>query len=416
MKRILGLVLVLLLAATLSGADDSFEFHGYGRAGVLFNHAGGQVVDGDKNVNYVGRLGNEPDIYYEAYLVKNWAMTDSVWSKWTLMLAPPDPNRSRLNDGSNDEIGLRQIFGEIGGVGNARDLVYWIGRRFYSRQQIHITDFYYLDYSGTGAGIQKLAGGRLDLAYITGNRDDGTGYNDTYLVTNFGKEMSHNLLVNYRPGNWELILAGNYVPSNDKDSNTDPTRSTMGYALYGAQFSAVYNFPGFYSNAEGMANIVLQAGYALGSWNGLGKSQWFFDRYENDWSVRFLTNGVWETPGNSLAPSFWIQYNKSDKANDEVVTSLVARDAIKAGSNFLWQFELGGAYIHDLQNDANSGAEYKATFAPTITFDSDFFDRPQFRTFVSLVGWTDGRKKTDLSKYVNGDYELRFGFQVETWF
>ena len=40
----------------------------------------------------------------------------------------------------------------------------WAGKRFYQRKDIHILDFYYLNDSGTGAGIENIPVGNLGQA------------------------------------------------------------------------------------------------------------------------------------------------------------------------------------------------------------------------------------------------------------
>ena len=47
----------------------------------------------------------------------------------------------------------------------------WAGKRFYQRKDIHILDFYYLNDSGTGAGVEGIPVGNLgqaSFAVITG--------------------------------------------------------------------------------------------------------------------------------------------------------------------------------------------------------------------------------------------------------
>ena len=40
----------------------------------------------------------------------------------------------------------------------------WAGKRFYQRKDIHIFNFYYLNVSGTGAGIENIPVGNLGQA------------------------------------------------------------------------------------------------------------------------------------------------------------------------------------------------------------------------------------------------------------
>ena len=53
---------------------------------------------------------------------------------------------------------------------------FWAGARFYDRQDVHITDFYYRDPSGFGGGLEDVALGertRLAFAWIGGTQVEG---------------------------------------------------------------------------------------------------------------------------------------------------------------------------------------------------------------------------------------------------
>jgi len=161
-------IALLAVTAALSGtvmADDSFEFKGYTRAGVLYNSGLKYVGGVDKN--HVGRLGNEEDMYVEAELVKN-VKAGQTWSKYHLLMAGGTTANPTWDSGSSG-LHIRNAFVEIGGVEFAPTATFWVGKRFYGRDDIHITDFYWRDMSGNGAGVQGLVDGALDVAIINGN-------------------------------------------------------------------------------------------------------------------------------------------------------------------------------------------------------------------------------------------------------
>ena len=49
---------------------------------------------------------------------------------------------------------------------------FWAGQRFYRRKDVHITDFFFHDMSGYGAGFEDLKVGqksKLAVAYLGGS-------------------------------------------------------------------------------------------------------------------------------------------------------------------------------------------------------------------------------------------------------
>ncbi len=54
------------------------------------------------------------------------------------------------------------------------DAKFWAGERYYRRQHIDINDFYPLDLSGYGAGVEDLnvRVGKLAVAFLNGARPD----------------------------------------------------------------------------------------------------------------------------------------------------------------------------------------------------------------------------------------------------
>ncbi|WP_028855583.1 carbohydrate porin [Psychrilyobacter atlanticus] len=401
--------------------NDSFEIHGYARAGVLMNQDGKQVTggmfnDGTPSKNLVGRLGNETDNYWELEFVKKFTADNGVWSNWHLMFAQHDQNRERLNEGNGSEdVAVRQLYAEMGGFAWNPDLTYWVGKRFYNRQDIHVTDYYWNDYSGTGAGIQGLADGNLDLAYVAGSswQDD--------LLTGNGKLMSHNLIATYRHNNWTFDGMAMFADGN-ADYLNETKSNDIDYAENGFQTTVTYNNSGFYGMENGFSKAFFQAGYGLGSASGLGHTQWNWETKQKDTSYRVGTFGVTEGEKWSFMPQTVLQYDVSDASSDDnkLTASAVIRPVYKVVDNFSVQFELGLGYEgynknENTSGDKRNGMYYKATVAPTISLNDSFWGRPQLRVFGSYVGWTSD-VAPDTKTVAGSDSELRAGVQAEIWF
>jgi maltoporin len=62
--------------------------------------------------------------------------------------------------GSGADFALRQFNVQAKGVlGFAPEATLWAGKRYYQRHDIHISDFYYWNISGAGAGIEGIQAG-----------------------------------------------------------------------------------------------------------------------------------------------------------------------------------------------------------------------------------------------------------------
>src|SRR5215471_486707 len=174
----------------------TFEFHGYFRSGYGLNSQGGQQVAFQApGAGAKYRLGNETETYGEFIFVNNWVNpehdSDRAWFKTEVMLEANTTNSasySNFNNGiGNDQFRLREVFVRTGNVIESHpDTKFWAGERYYRRQHIDINDFYPLDMSGYGAGLEdlKLGPGKLAVAYLAGARPDVRTPNGNYNKSN----------------------------------------------------------------------------------------------------------------------------------------------------------------------------------------------------------------------------------------
>ena len=328
-------------------------------------------------------------------------------------------------------------------TGAFEESVIWAGKRFYGRDDVHINDFYFRDYSGTGAGIQniKLGSGYGDLALIGRNFED---IDSTDLE-------SYTLDARYRVGNWEFEAAGHMAKGNDDprtsttggnyEIDNDPTSPTYGqivltpkkttvtgtnYATSGYQGYINYNLPGFYGLVDaGFSRVYVQGGYGLGAGDLGGAAR-------NETAGDSEKAGRIGTFGQATLSDKWdvfthtsFTYNKdkldgNGKEADFKWASIGARPVYKINRNFELQFEAGYDWIdvEDSKDGDYDGGIWKATFAPTFKLDTAaFWGRPEIRTFVTYANWDDDLEKAnkDLIDYSGSD-GWNFGVQAEVWF
>ena len=162
----------------------SFEFHGYFRSGYGLNSEGGQQVAFQApGADAKYRLGNEAETYGELIFVNNWLnpehSSDKAWIKTEAMIEANTTNSASYANfpagTGNDQFRLREAFVQAGNVFESQpDAKFWAGERYYRRQHIEIDDFYPLDMSGYGGGVEDLhvGIGKMAVAFLAGARPD----------------------------------------------------------------------------------------------------------------------------------------------------------------------------------------------------------------------------------------------------
>src|SRR5580700_7514163 len=152
--------------ANLKEQLGTFEFHGYFRSGYGLNSEGGQQVAFQApGADAKYRLGNEAETYAELIFVNNWLNpdrnSDKMWMKTEAMVEANTTNSANsasfTNGVGNDQLRFREAFVQAGNVFKSQpNAKFWAGERYYRRQHIEIIDFYPLDMSGYGAGVEDL--------------------------------------------------------------------------------------------------------------------------------------------------------------------------------------------------------------------------------------------------------------------
>ena len=397
--------------SSLASLTDGFEFHGYGRAGLLINQNGDKgsafkVQDEGFAQKY--RLGNEDDTYAELELVKKFDVNGakgSVHYMFSTKSGAGDEYKtwtsgSSTNPGSeNDSFKTRQFYVDITPNDGA---TYWAGKRYYAREDIHINDYYIRNYSGTGAGIQniKLGSGAADVALIANDPSDHPEYT---------------LHSRYSVGPWAFELAGHTMKSDSTDKDITE---------WGAQGSVSYSLPGFYGlKDKGSSKIVLQGGKGLGSGSGLGSATAWGDTRKDAYSVNLVTYGQANLSDRwQIMPELGYRYDKNfggEKDREQQWVTAGMRLVNPITQHFAMQYETGLDYVkvNKKSENYNSGL-FKLTVAPTLKLDTEnFWGRPEIRAFVTY-GHGFGDKKfirvdSDGKEHNKG---VQFGVQTEVWF
>ncbi|MDE1513866.1 maltoporin [Vibrio sp. dsl-7] len=435
-------VIAAAVAATLAtGSVFAVDFHGYMRAGVGVSADGGQQVTFEKNK--VGRLGNEGDIYGEVQLGKEvynnngktfyvdsmFAMTSNGSNDWEGTAANCG-HFEKTDDKGNviktvecvDDVqfALRQFNVQAKGVLNfAPEATLWAGKRFYQRHDIHISDFYYWNISGAGAGIENIevGPGKLSLAWVRNDRNDnfnrGMGSGDTPDTGNDGAVNVNTLDVRYAGiplwSNASLELGLDYALVNPTENASQAVKDAKDGVLFTAELtqglSSGFNKTVFQYGTEGYSKSF--AFYGDGSWYGA-------EAKDGASGYRLINMGVvglgdsWEV-GHQLV--YGVGEEMWDGQDKWKAMSVVVRPVYKWDENHKTIFEAGYA-IDD--NDGDKDKFGKLTVAQAWSAGSSFWARPEIRLYASYLT----ADKADNSNTFDGgrsDDTFQFGVQAEAW-
>jgi maltoporin len=425
-----------LLAATAAVAGalaapavkaDGLEFHGYLRTGVGGTSEGGNLQCfglGGQTSKY--RLGNECETYSEVALALPFGKQDGAWAKYNLRLSLQNGTNSDADPiegaGGNFLIQSRENWFQTGGFfdkGALQDASLWVGKRFYNRHDVHITDYYYWNNSGPGFGIDDINLGGAKLAFSFHQNGD---YGNPGVTPKRYAARVYDIAAN--PGGKveaELVFlkgstAGTQQVGNGTTLMIEHTQSDVlggfnklalvfGDKLAGVPWAPTYNGGGKGDETAGSQwRLVDQLYFDLkNGWSGMGTFV-----YANVKCCDF--GGTW---GSSGGTKKW--------------TSIGIRPQYNFTDNVSLAFEAG---YDQVTNGPEATAKLtKLTIAPQVALSKGFWARPVFRAFVTYAKWNDAAQTTNngeggfvinrnqIANGVFGDKTngMTYGVQVEAW-
>ena len=390
------------LIAPLSA--QALEFSGYMRSGV------GNSLNGGKQscLKLPGaeakyRLGNECEQYAELELRQDvYSFADgSVLSVDGMASLYNQYNRQLTFQGDNGTARLPQLYAQWSNLPSLNGGSLWAGRRYYKRNDIHISDFYYWNQSATGAGIEDVLIGGLKYSYALSRKD--SLYQENYVTRHDFNVAGFNT----NPGG-QLEFGLSYL---DKPERTD---AHSGWAITAQHVQSEF--------LGGKNKFAVQ--YGEGSGTGLGYTGNF--RLDNSSKrYRIVEFFDWQ-----ITPRFGGQveavYQKDfrpDGGNQEWL-SLGVRPTYAISEQFKLVTELG----HDQVKAADGTRKLsKFTFAPTWSPKGPgFWTRPEVRLYYTYACWyaaaqraanefDAGSALSDSGAFGSARHGSNAGLQVEYW-
>jgi maltoporin len=420
--------------------QDFVEFHGYFRAGYGRDNQGGpQVAFQAPGAFSKYRLGNEAENYGEIMFAKDFYVphlfsldpqlrpdgtpTGPI-ARVETMISVYNPYQDLLSSGGTS-FGLPEIFASIGNVVEAQPTMkFWAGSRYYRRQDIHISDFFYYNMSGSGGGVEdfELPFGKMAFAWIGAAKT--SGFTDV-------PQPDPNNKAGFSKGNWDLRLYDVPVPLGKGEfgvvyAHADSGLDASGRSAPssdGASITFLHTVEKFISD-DGANKFSLQF--------GTGPAMTFTSGYE----TITLTNGVFIRPEANNSWRFRVTEHFAANLSDHfsIGPALVYQmtDYADGSGKVYWgsagvrpiyhfnkyislAFEGGVDWVKNTGEDTSSYL-YKLTLAPQVSLGNRFFSRPVIRAFVTYAHWGEPFKgQVGGNDYQNETQGMTYGVQMEAW-
>jgi maltoporin len=404
--------------ADLQHGASAFEFHGYLRSGFGLNGVGGQQVAFEApGAGAKYRLGNEAETYGEFIFVNNWLNpdhdTDKGWIKTEVMLEADTSNSSTYatfpGGAGKDTFRLREAFIQAGNVLDSQpNAKFWAGERYYRRQHIEIDDFYILDMSGYGAGVEDLnvGLGKLAVAYLAGARPD--------ILTQYGTYAKNNVDVRLYDVKGPLGLwAGWFNFATSKGGEQTSTGAILptadGYAFGLRHQKLEWKDAGYHA---------LEIQYGTGAASNFSTSIDDPTRYIRSAKRFLVAEQILYQPNDKFAIMPIAVYQRIQDGNPldgwQTWLSFGVRPEVFFTKYLSLAAEAGAD--HTYARGQYDGWLRKFTIAPQIGAGRKFEARPVLRLFLTYADWSDGfRGLVGGIPYLNKTSGLSYGVQAETW-
>lgn len=411
-----------------------FEFHGYVRTGFGVNQSGGeQRKPGNPDglgASLPGRLGNEPDTYGELIFKYHFPQATPESAKFdfvtNLMFQQNQDKASYLPIQTTDaNFGVREAYFMASNVlKTAPDVTFWAGNRYYDRKDIHRTDYFWLDMSGYGGGVEKVAvgPGKLAVAYLAGASGTFASRTNTGdSLTKQAIDVRYSALPTFG-GEGTLWLMASYLNGGTPASGATATypESTPGGAIGWIQTNKF---------GENLTNTAALQ-YGVGSASQFDTNVTGYigaprGALEDSKTIQFTDMVVWQIDERlSFETDVLVHWN--DQGFTPAGGSDSSRTYYAIGGRPVYMFtdhvgaalEVGYDYATDNRNTAadDSPSLAKITFAPLIRPGSGFFARPEIRLYATYYFWNDFPAGSQINGTDAGDKSSwNFGIQAEAW-
>lgn len=351
------------------------------------------------------RLGNECEVWAELeFTTTVYAGSDGTVASVHFMPAAFIPTSyigySSTGTTSSDlgspntgaTVAFPNLYADIKGIPWLFGGTAWIGTRYYKRESVYISDFFYWNPSGVGGGIEDINIGKdLRLSYgafAVDGQPNGSPQLPMRVDLGIRNDLQLRGIKPYESG--EFQIGFQYIAdwSGNKDDTSGQPLQRKTHGGWGVTLQHVQKLLG------GENKLAFQ--YGKGGGTGFGTLSRF---YYPDFSLYFdptetrlrVVDVLTIQPTESLGAQVGLVYEHDDLGNAGQKT-----DWYSAGARLSWGFTehaklLGEAGYDRVKKSNGSTPQWlaKFTIAPTLAAAKGFWARPELRAFYTYAMWNE---------------------------
>ncbi|MCP1674883.1 maltoporin [Natronocella acetinitrilica] len=394
-------------AAMVTQTALAIDFSGYLRSGVGGNSEGGaQECFALPGASSKYRLGNECETYAEIGLGTNiFEGPDGAYFRVQTRFALATDQDASYEPIVDSETGdgwwIPEAYVEAGNLfgGAFANASFWVGKRFYQRHDVHITDYFYWNNSGPGAGVQGVDLGFADLSYAY-RRDTDRSFDSSTVALESHDLRLGNIAVN--PGG-ALELGVTYARHDEDLDDLDAED-------FDGDDGLLFTIQHFQDGVLGGFNkLAVQYGTGpYGAQAGAGAIG-----LNDDAKVLRVVEQLLFQVTDNWSGMFTAVYEDQDDV--QTWYSVGIRPIYHVNQYFDLATEIGYDYVSPEEGDSRNLT--KVTFAAQLSPEMAFFSRPNLRAFVTYATWNDAADEAGIANGVfDGSTDgFTYGFQAETW-
>ncbi len=413
-------ILMSLCSTAVMAGQLEFGTQGYFRSGAGTSSNATQQCFIAPGAGAKYRLGNECENYFDMGGFFRYSFDkreDAAYLKILGQFELASPYEQQI-----EWLGTSQLYVELGNFSKPTgEAKLWIGRRYYSRPDIHINDYFYLNMKGDGAGIMDLQAGPGKFAYTymqTHKLPQITGIAPDKRI----KQSIHELRWYELPVNQggELLLYGFYSKIHGQAVSGNLIRSVNGWSI-----GSIHTQQAFLNGKN-----ILSLQYGKGSARNAGSPL-----FESDTAIGQLTSDV-AADGLKRSSTFRLtNQHVVDGDRWAWMSALVYERKMHAafdGTDQTWlslgirpvyfintKWRLATEFGHDrVTNHASSthGGLSKATLAIELARKKGFWERPVLRIYGTYAKWSESFKgQIGGTPFASKTAGWNAGIQIEQW-
>jgi maltoporin len=294
--------------------------------------------------------------------------------------------------GTGATVAFPNLYADIQGIPWLGGGTAWVGTRYYKRESIYISDFFYWNPSGVGAGIEDINLGKDMRISYGAFAVDGQPNGSPQLPMRVDMGIRHDLQLRgvkpYESGELQLGVQVIQDWSGTKDDNSGAPLQRQTHGGWGITLQHVQKLLG------GDNKLAVQ--YGKGGGTGFGTLSRF---YYPDFSLYFspaeyrirVVDVLTIQPVESFGAQVGLVYQHDDLGNSGQKT-----DWYSAGTRLSWGFASHAKLLGEVGYDRvkkSNGSEpqwlAKFTVAPALAGAKGFWGRPELRLFYTYALWDE---------------------------